>query len=89
MLAAELAPDAPATPWLIGGGYALATTAGVLRVVSGNHFATDAVAGAALGSCVGYLVTRLHVRHTGPSGTVEGAGTLSALGPGVAVRIRF
>lgn len=39
-----------------------ATGIGVLRVVSGNHFPTDVLGGAALGSGVGWLVATLHPR---------------------------
>lgn len=59
-LALELCPDRPETPWLIGGAYLLATATGALRVASGMHFIGDAIAGAALGSAIGYITVRLH-----------------------------
>lgn len=40
--------------------FAGATGIGALRVTSGSHFPTDVLGGAALGSAVGWLVTRLH-----------------------------
>ncbi len=40
--------------------YGLASTTAVLRVSSGNHFVTDVLAGAALGSLTGILVPWLH-----------------------------
>jgi len=45
------------TALLLYGG-ALAT--GVLRVEAGQHFPTDVVAGAALGSGLGWLAARVH-----------------------------
>ena len=38
----------------------LATATGVFRVVSGDHFPTDVMAGAVIGSAVGYLIPTLH-----------------------------
>jgi membrane-associated phospholipid phosphatase len=62
VLAEELVPDEPATPWLIAGGYGLAAATAALRVASGDHFLVDVLAGAALGTGIGWLVTRLHIR---------------------------
>lgn len=39
---------------------AAATTTGVLRIVSGRHFTTDVLAGAALGALTGWLVPKWH-----------------------------
>jgi Membrane-associated phospholipid phosphatase len=62
VLSLELAGDEAATPWLVAGGYALATSVGVLRVVSGNHFIGDVAAGALLGSAIGYGVSIVHIK---------------------------
>lgn len=64
----ELSPDGPETPWLVGGAYALATATGALRVASGNHFVGDAIAGAVLGSAIGYLTVKLHARGSSVEG---------------------
>jgi len=40
--------------------FAGATAVGVLRVTGGNHFPTDVLGGAALGTGVGWLVAELH-----------------------------
>lgn len=40
--------------------YALAAGTGAMRVASGNHFATDVLAGAALGTVTGFLVPWAH-----------------------------
>ncbi|AEJ19057.1 phosphatase PAP2 family protein [Gracilinema caldarium] len=51
------------SPWkvpAIAGSYALASAVAALRVASGNHFVTDVLAGAALGTLSGWLVPALH-----------------------------
>jgi membrane-associated phospholipid phosphatase len=85
-LALRLAPGAPATPWLVAGGYAFALGTAVLRVASGCHFVSDALAGAALGSGIGWLVTEANIRF-GPLGRskaggaeAKGAGPASSIG---------
>ncbi len=45
---------------VIAASYTLAATTGFLRVASGNHFMTDVLAGAALGTAVGFLVPFVH-----------------------------
>ena len=57
----EQVDPAVALPLAIG-GYSLATAVAALRVASGSHFLSDALAGAALGSLVGWLVPALHLR---------------------------
>lgn len=95
VLAARLSPDAPSTPWLIAGGYAVASAAGALRVASGEHFISDVAVGALLGSAVGYLATSLHIKAAGTASSAEsspGRAPLSlgpASGPGLVLRLRF
>ena len=43
--------------------FAVATATGVLRVAAHRHFPTDVVAGAALGTAVGWIVPQLHPVH--------------------------
>ncbi|HEY7686854.1 MAG TPA: phosphatase PAP2 family protein [Gemmatimonadales bacterium] len=50
-------PHATRNSLLLLGG---ATSVGALRVIGGKHFPTDVLAGAALGSGIGWLVARLH-----------------------------
>lgn len=53
-------PDS-SLPWVVlGVGLTLATTVAVGRVLGGEHFPSDVVAGAAIGSAVGWLVPELH-----------------------------
>jgi membrane-associated phospholipid phosphatase len=52
----------PSAPWVWGGGMALATGVGYLRVAGDAHWATDVLAGAAAGSAVGFGVPWLFHR---------------------------
>ena len=53
-------------------GFALATTVGVFRVVSDNHYLSDVALGAAFGTLVGIAVPLLHYRgHTASLRAVE------------------
>ena len=45
---------------VIAGSYALAATTAFLRVASGNHFVTDVLSGAAIGTVIGFSVPWLH-----------------------------
>ena len=40
--------------------FGLATTVGIIRMSSGNHFATDVLAGAAIGTICGFIVPFFH-----------------------------
>lgn len=60
-------PDSPWKYAVAGGSYALAATVGIMRLLSGNHFLTDVLAGAALGSLCGYGIPYLHTINTGKS----------------------
>lgn len=57
----------PESKWkipVVASSYSLATATAVLRVVSGNHFATDVLAGALLGAAIGYGIPALHTLFT-------------------------
>lgn len=49
-------PDSPYKWISIGVSYALCTTTAVLRLASGNHFMTDVICGAVVGSALGFLI---------------------------------
>lgn len=53
-------PDSPWRYAVIGGTYALAVATGALRIASGNHFLTDVLTGAVIGTACGILVPYLH-----------------------------
>jgi len=53
-------PDSEWKGPVIALSYTLAAATATLRVMSGNHFATDVIAGALIGSAIGYAVPALH-----------------------------
>jgi membrane-associated phospholipid phosphatase len=77
----ELAPYAPATPWIVAGGYGLALGTSVLRVASGCHFPTDVVAGALIGSGIGWFSAAAHLRETGSESRIGGEKVSAMLVP--------
>ena len=63
-LATTFPTDHPDSKWsfpLIASGYTLATGIGIMRVTSGNHYITDVLAGAAIGSFYGWLIPHIHL----------------------------
>lgn len=68
--------------------YALATTTSVLRLASGNHFLTDVLCGAVIGSGIGILVPYLNSFWINPS-YKEDKFELFASPMGVTVNIKF
>jgi membrane-associated phospholipid phosphatase len=84
-LSATFAAEYPDSKWkapLIAGSYTLATGIALMRILSGNHFLTDVLVGAAIGSFYGRLVPALHAR---PGNDVAFAFT----GNGLLVSIRL
>jgi undecaprenyl-diphosphatase len=64
-LSTTFAAEYPGSKWkipVIAGSYTLAAGIAALRIASGNHFITDVLAGAAIGSLYGWLVPFLHQR---------------------------
>ena len=74
--------------WIAGAGAAVATGAGLLRIVADVHWATDVMAGAAAGTLVGTGLPLLLHRRAGAPGTaarlvplpVRGGGGLALAG---------
>lgn len=56
----KLHPDSPHKGLVWGLGLGSATATGLLRIASGRHYPSDVLAGAALGSLVGWAVPQLH-----------------------------
>ncbi len=76
-------PDSPYKRAVTAATWALAVTTAVLRVASGNHFVTDVLAGAAIGSVLGFAgpyLTRLVFKDK------ENAPTLM-IGPTVGMQV--
>lgn len=58
--------------WIWIAGLSLATTTGYLRIAADRHYATDVLAGAALGSAVGLTIPLLMRRETAVVATANG-----------------
>lgn len=65
----RLHPDSRARPWIWTLSLAGAAATGALRVVSGDHFVSDVLAGSVVGAAAGALIPRLHEWDEGASGT--------------------
>jgi membrane-associated phospholipid phosphatase len=64
-LAGAFCAEFPGSRWklpVISAGYTLAAGIGAARILSGSHFLTDVLAGAAIGSLYGFLIPYLHRR---------------------------
>ncbi|MDR2900829.1 MAG: phosphatase PAP2 family protein [Treponema sp.] len=62
-LSATFSAEYPDSPWkipVIAGAYALAAGAASARIISGSHFLTDVLTGAAIGSIYGWIIPLLH-----------------------------
>lgn len=53
-------PDSKYKGWIWGGALLAAATVGYLRYESGNHYPTDIITGAIIGSAIGYLIPYIH-----------------------------
>lgn len=80
---ARLNPNDPARHWVRGVTLGLAALTGWLRIEAGKHFPTDVLAGAVLGSLVGWGVPKLHEIDPAPEGQPAKAA------PGLAFAFRF
>ncbi len=70
----QVNPESSRKSTVWAGCLASATLTGVLRVSSGRHFVTDVLAGAALGTLVGYVVPKLHEWDDASKTGSKGAG---------------
>ncbi len=57
-------PESKYKPYVWVGSLSIASLVGYLRYASGVHFPTDILAGAVLGSAIGYLVPHLHKKRS-------------------------
>ena len=58
-------PGSASSPYIWAGSLLVATAVGFMRVESGDHFPTDVIAGAAVGSAIGFIIPRMHRTDTG------------------------
>jgi undecaprenyl-diphosphatase len=66
-LSATYACEFPESRWkipVIAGSYTLAAGVASMRILSGSHFLSDVLAGAAIGTLYGWLIPALHKRQT-------------------------
>ena len=64
-LSSTFSKEYPDSPWklpLVFISYGLAAGIGAARIVSGSHFLSDVLTGAAIGSLYGYLIPFLHLK---------------------------
>jgi membrane-associated phospholipid phosphatase len=73
-------PDSPARYALYGGAVVVGGGMAFLRMLSGKHFPTDVLAGAAAGAAVGLAVPRLHLRHREATAVPVAGGALILFG---------
>lgn len=76
---AKLHPGSSATTWVWAGSLTLAATTGYMRYQGGKHYPTDIIAGAILGSLVGWGVPKLH-EAPGVDLTITPSGGGTAIG---------
>ncbi|MCK9169467.1 MAG: phosphatase PAP2 family protein [Treponema sp.] len=85
-------PDSPWTIPFIAGSYTLAAATAALRITGGNHYLTDVLAGAVVGTVSGLLIPWLHTsvfqRKNSKAGTVK-LYAFEATLYGIDVVIRF
>ncbi len=53
-------PNSPYSKWIWAGSMCLATTASYLKFYAGQHFPTDIIAGALMGSFIGWFIPYTH-----------------------------
>ena len=84
-LSATFSAEYPDSSWkipVIAGVYTLATGIATCRIVSGSHFLTDVLTGAAIGSLYGWVIPLLHKRQNNENNitmTFTGNGFIVAL----------
>ena len=84
-------PDSEFLGPVIATGYALALGTAACRIASGDHFLSDVLAGAGIGSLSGFLVPWLHSlgKPSAKTEAREGGLSLEAQGIGLALTVRY
>ena len=87
---AKYNPDSPWRFAVAGGTFALAAATGIMRVAGGNHFATDVLVGATVGTACGVLVPFLHTLGAGQNkGNSSSSLTVQAMPLGVGFSVKL
>ena len=82
-------PDSPYKWLTIGISYALSTTTAALRLASGNHFMTDILCGAVVGSALGFFIPWVNHFWFEPSLNLPANASLMAAPFGLTFSLRF
>ena len=85
------------SPWkyvVTAASYSVAAATAIFRVAGGKHFLTDVLAGAALGTAVGFVVPWLHTLKAGNTGNSAASGSSRGVEPlvymgGIGLKISF
>lgn len=80
-------PDSPWKYAVIAGSYTAATLVGCLRMASGNHFLTDVLTGAVIGSLCGIVIPVLHTRNTNTGDNSRANAQITPLGISFTVKL--
>ena len=82
-------PDSPYKWITIGVSYALCTTTAALRLASGNHFMSDILCGAVVGSALGFFVPWVNHFWFEPSLGAQAPVALNIMPVGINLSIKF
>jgi len=86
-LSVTFSQEFPESRWripVIAGSFALASVVGATRILSGDHFLTDVIAGAAIGTFFGWLIPTLHKRNN-----EENRLSFNLTGNGIIMTLKF
>ncbi len=79
-------PDSKWTPYVWTGSLLAAGAVGYLRYEAGEHFPTDIITGAVVGSAIGYFIPFLHQANNGDT---QISITSTILPPGIGIQLRL
>ena len=81
MVYCQCYPDSKWTYAVAGVSFGLAALTGALRMASGNHFFTDVLAGAVLGTACGFAVPYMHTKLFYSNFEKKSGGARAAVSP--------
>ncbi len=90
MVFCQCFPDSNWKYAVAGASFGIAAVTGALRMASGNHFLTDVIVGAVLGTACGFAVPYMHTKNFyGKFETKSGKGSASVTPSGLVLSINF